>query len=87
MSKRFYKTIVQIEILSEVYDNDPEPDFDSMNLTDIGYEITDGGSSGVKEVVSQEEVSAKQMAMFLEDQGSDPEFFGIDTDGNEIEDE
>ena len=35
----------------------------------------------------EEEVSAKDMATLLINQQSDPEFFGLDEDGNEVDED
>ena len=43
--------------------------------------------SGSVSIISQEQVTPPQMAKMLQEQGSDPEFFGIDENGMEIENE
>lgn len=73
--KHFYRTIVEIEILSE------EPQrFDS--LREIDYEITDGHSSGTWAIKSQVEITPAEMAQLLIAQGSDTSFLGLDEKGN-----
>lgn len=79
MSK-FYKTIVQIEVLST-------EEIGDVTLDDIVYMITEGHCSGQWQIASIEEVIAPVMAQLLMNQGSDPEFFGLDQDGNEISEE
>ena len=76
MSK-FYKTIVQIEVLST-------EEIGDVTLNDIVYMITDGHCSGHWEIASTEEITAPTMAQLLINQGSDPEFLGLDEDGNDI---
>lgn len=73
--KHFYRTVVEIEVLSE-----EETDFQS--LADIDYAITDGHCSGRWNVTSQLEVAPAQMAELLKRQGSDPSFLGLDDEGN-----
>lgn len=80
MTKRkFYKTIVKVEILSE------EP-FQWDTLEDVNYAITThGGCSGVAEDKGTKILNGKQIASALLKQGSDPEFFGVDEKGNDCE--
>jgi len=79
MTKRkFYKTIIQVEILSE------EP-FTSNSLEDVAYEIKDGHSSGVINNRGSQVLNGKQTAKALLKQGSDPEFFCLDKNGNDSE--
>lgn len=78
MSKRaFYKTTVTVEVLHE------EPlNFDT--LEDLHYAITDGDCSGKFEVTGFVAMDGKSMAKALQKQGSDPEFFQLDEEGNDI---
>jgi len=82
MANKFYRTMLEVEILT-----DREIDFGVWSLADIGYEITDGDSSGQYEVKSVEELTPKQMAKALMDQQSDPGFFGLDDEGNLADDD
>ena len=76
---KFYRTVVQIEILSE------EP-YECDDLEGIAYDITEGHCSGeIKDVVRNEEKTGKEMADLLISQGSDPGFFEIDAEGNDLE--
>ena len=78
--KKYYRSVVQIEILSE------EPFEDGQSLEDIDYEITEGNNSGVVSMVKHnQELSGKEMSKKLKEQGSDPEFFHLDDDGEEVE--
>ena len=79
--KQYYKTVIQIEILSEEPYPDPRP------LEDISYDITEGHCSGVLKTVSSEKVDGPTMAKLLQEQESDPEFFGLDENGNEIDED
>ena len=79
MTKRkFYKTIVEVEVLSE------EP-FADEDLATVQYEITEGHCSGVVNNKGSKALNGKQVANALIKQGSDPEFFQIDDKGNDIE--
>lgn len=82
MSKKFYKTIIQIEVLSE----HPLDDAYSNDLDAISYAITEGDCSGKIETIRQQELTGKMMAKALAAQGSDPSFFGLNPDGSMMED-
>ena len=80
-SRKFYRTVVQVEVLSE------EPFQEGMSLYDLASAIDDGGYSGWITLPVQDEVhNGKEMAKLLKKQGSDPEFFNLDSDGNDLED-
>lgn len=79
MARKFYRNVFSVEVLSE------EPLPDSMSLDAIHYEITNGDYSGRLLETVVEEVNSKRMAELLLAQGSDPEFFGLDAEGNEID--
>ena len=80
-SKRtFYRAVFQVELLSE------EPIDQTMSLGDIGYHMTEGHCSGVLTCEKHEEVDAVAMAKLLIKQRSDPDFFTLDADGNDVED-
>jgi len=80
--KKYFKTIIEIEILSE-----DEPVGNGLSLGEINDEITQGHCSGQILTKKEEEVSAKDMATLLINQQSDPEFFGLDEDGNEVDED
>ena len=76
-TRKFYKTVITIEVLSEeVYA------FDSLEQT--AYDIQDGGCSGKIEVVKSEELNGEQVVKALDNQGSASEFFMLDADGNDF---
>ena len=79
MKSTFRRVVVQVEILTD----DPTLDFNNMSLSDIDYQIKDGGCSGVVKIISQEKVTGKEMVKLAEAQGTNPEFFGIDYNGKE----
>lgn len=79
MTKRkFYKTIIEVEVLSE----DP---FRCSDLEAVQYEITEGHCSGVVKNKGSKALNGEQAAKALLKQGSDPEFFCLDKDGNDSE--
>ena len=78
--RKFYRTVIQIEVLSE------EP-YSSTDLEKINSDITEGHQSGlVTLVVDSEELDSKICAEKLQAQGSDPEFFSLDIHGHDTED-
>ena len=77
-NRRFYRTVVEVEILSdEPLDVSPG----GMNLEGIHYEITKGQCSGIWKVTANETVDGAAMAKLLEQQGSDPNFFDLFDEG------
>jgi hypothetical protein len=79
MTKRkFYKTIITVEVLSE------KP-LQYSDLSHVHYEITDGHCSGIYSNDSPKILNGKQTAKALLKQGSDPEFFCLDKNGNDSE--
>ena len=79
MTKRtFYKTKIVIDIISEA----PIPS--NYSLVDIGYDITSGHNSGSWDITEVMELNGLAAARELKNQGSDPEFFQIDEEGNDL---
>jgi len=78
--RKFYRRIFKIEVLSE--EHIPE----GVSLEDIGYWITEGHCSGVVKAEDEVEVDGKHMAVMLTAQGSDPEFFQLTSDGEDLDD-
>lgn len=74
----FYKTIIQIEVLSE------DKPVDDLDLRQISYEIYDGDCVGASSLISKQELTGKECANELYDLGSEPEFFNLDDDGNSL---
>lgn len=79
MKKTIYKTVIEVEILSE----DPIPD--GISLSEVAEQGYDGDFSVVAETKSSKPIRGKKAVEAIINQGSDPEFFGMDRDGNEIE--
>jgi len=76
--KRFFKTIVTVTVLTE----DCPPEFDSLH--DLAHEIEQGDASG-SYTVSTKKISARKAAKGLIKQGSDPEFFRLDSNGKDLD--
>ena len=76
--RKFYKAVFQIEVLSE----EPIPD---MSSEDIAYQTRDGHMSGHFLETTRTTMTGKQLAEALGNQGSSPEFFRLDEDGNDID--
>ncbi len=78
MSKKFYKTVITVEVLSE-------SPYKETNLETIAFDIKDGECSGNVNITSEEELTSKQMVDALKNQGSDTEFFNLDEEGNDLD--
>lgn len=78
--RKFYRTIIQVEVLSE------EP-YEITDLEDIAYDVDQGDCSGITKIVSTETVGGPEITKLLEAQGSDPEFFQLTPEGEDIEEE
>ena len=78
--KKLYRTVIQIEVLSE----DPIPE--GMSLDQIEEECNTGSFSGVHDfIVTNEVVKGKKAAELVRKQGSSPDFFQMDENGDEID--
>jgi hypothetical protein len=79
--RKFYRTVIEVEVLSEDFYAYGEKD-----LADIAYDITEGHYNGNVEVkVGNEVIDGPTAATMLIRSGSDPGFFSLDADGNEVE--
>lgn len=76
---KLVKTTITIEVLSE------EGEYYG-DIFDLVYDTVDGHFSGIVSNRVHKELTPKQMAKALQKQGSDPEFFNLDEDGNKVED-
>ena len=75
--RKFYRTVINLEILSEVPVN-------NASMDTISYQINEGSWSGKHSTfIQDQELTGKQAAQFLIHQGSDPEFFMLDEHGND----
>lgn len=80
MKGKVYRTVYTVEVLSD------SPIEGDLSLTDIKYKITDGGCSGVvKELHKSHRLTGKDAVKVIQDQGTDPEFFNMDEEGNELD--
>lgn len=79
--KKLYKNVVLVEVLSD------EPvDISGLSLSQIDYEITEGMWSGRSEVkVANKELKGVRAVAAVLKQGSSPDFFSMDEQGNEHE--
>jgi hypothetical protein len=78
-TRKFYRTVIQVEILSESPYDSPE------SLKQVDYDISEGHCSGdVTFVTLNEQVDGPAMAKLLLAQRSDPEFFSLTEDGEDI---
>ena len=79
MTKRkFHKTILQVELLSE------EP-YVFTDLEQVRYDMTEGHCSGVVKEKSREVLDGKQAARALKRQASDPGFFQLTDQGEDTD--
>jgi hypothetical protein len=74
----FFKTVVQIEILSE------NP-FEFISLTDLDCLISKGLVAGDVQIIEQDELTGKEAAAALIQQGTDPGFFNLTADGEDAD--
>lgn len=78
MSREFYRTVIHVEVLSE------SPYVFTGNLCDVAADISTGECSGVTRTIQEERCNGARMAQLLLAQGSDPEFFQLDENGNDL---
>ena len=82
-SKRtFYRTVLQVVVLSET-------PYNETSLEQVAEDITEGNQVGSVSITSEnEEMNGKTAVVFLKEAGSDPSFFQLTKDGDDlIEDE
>ena len=78
-SKRhFYRTVIEVEVLSE----DP---VDFGDLAGVHAAITDGECVGAWKVLKQGNVNPKQMVRLLKKAGSEPGFFQLNDEGEDVD--
>ncbi len=80
-TKKYYRTVVEVVVLS---DTPYEELFPHDNLAFIAREISDGDCVGAVTVTKQETTDGATMAKALYAAGSEPSFFMLDNDGNEV---
>lgn len=82
MARKFYKTVIVLEILSE---REPVPD--DAGLKEIAHNVLDGPWSYTTTSQTSEEITGEQMANLATEQGTDPGFFRLDEDGNNTDED
>ncbi len=75
--RTFHRTVLKVEILSE----DP---YNFEDLAQVDRDITTGDCSGKTTIESSEKMDGKRCAEGLAAQGSDPGFFGLTDDGEDL---
>jgi len=75
-NRKFYRTVVQVEVLSE-------SSIQTAELDALHHMITEGDCSGHLTTVVQEELNGKQAADALVKQASDPSFFNLADNGDD----
>jgi hypothetical protein len=76
--RRFHRTVVQVEVLSEA-------PLGAVELDTLHHMITEGDCSGHVKIVLEEELDGKQAAEALLNQASDPSFFRLNQAEEDIE--
>lgn len=76
-SRTFYRSLVTIEVISDV------KGLSELSLEDLNFEITDGGSSGMVLKRVETEIDGANAAKRLLAQGSDPGFFQLTETGQD----
>ena len=77
--RKFYETIVSIKVLSE------RP-ITHLSLRDIGWEVEEGDCVGSSLSCTEKELTPKEAVEALNALGSEPEFFQLDSNGNDLND-
>lgn len=79
--RKFYRTVLMVEVLSEV-------PYNETNLAQIATDLNEGEQVGKVSITSSnEEMTGKVCAVFLKEAGSEPGFFMLDNNGNDVFDE
>lgn len=81
MANKIYRTVIRFEVLSETPFEGP------FDLKQLHYLTYDGDMSGqfLDNEVTNEELTGTQAVDVIRGQGSDPEFFQMDEEGNDLE--
>jgi hypothetical protein len=80
MKKTIYRTIFTVEVLSD------EPINTNLDLSDLNNECTFGDYSGSTTKGDSKPLKGIKAARAVIAQGSSPDFFMMDDQGNELED-
>lgn len=79
--KKLYKTIISVEVLSD--EKIPE----ETSLAKVLYETEEGMWSGIEKWKRNVEITGQNAVKECEVHGTDPDFFMMDYNGNELHDE
>jgi hypothetical protein len=80
--KTLYRTLIQVEVLSE------EPIPEDMTLDQIEEECNTGSFSGVHDyIVRNKKVKGIEAVTLVLKQGSSPDFFQMDENGNDLKEQ
>ena len=77
-NRKFYKTMIIVEVLSEER-------YSPESIEGIARDITEGDCVGDWDAETSEEVDGRRMADLLREVGSEPGFFQLDDEGNDID--
>lgn len=80
-TKKFHKKTITLEFLSE------EPIPEGMDVANMVYEAQEGDYVMQEKDETDTELTGKEAADLLTEFGSQPEFFGLDDDGNDLDDD
>jgi hypothetical protein len=77
--KTLYRSVITLEVISE------EPIPENMTLGDIHEECDNGSYSGITDYLFKNKpIKGMRAVALVEQQGSAPEFFQMDSKGNDI---
>lgn len=79
MKRTFYRTVIEVTVLSEY-----EPAENYGSVTMLGNAIEQGDWSGESRIARVNRLTPQETAQALIAQGSDPEFFGLTEDGEDL---
>jgi hypothetical protein len=79
MSRKFYKNVVTITVITE------DAPLDQMSLAAVEYEISEGDCVGGPLDIKSTAMGGKRTANMLYDFGSEPDFFHLDDNGKDVE--
>jgi hypothetical protein len=74
--RKFHRTVVQVEVLSEA-------PIGPVELDALHHMITEGDCSGHVKTVLEQELDGKQAVEALLNQASDPSFFNLTAEGED----
>lgn len=78
--RKFYKTTITLTILSE------DRPVDNLSMEGIGYAVTDGDCVLHTRTDGYVEVPAAEMARLLDEAGSEPDYFMLTPEGEDLRD-